>query len=192
MKAPLFSAGPSALLWEITLVITVVLLLLNVLVILLVHGRRIRQHVRGSRERRFEPRIEAVLATLDRPTSFRDRVRLRYELAGFDGAERPQAALALIERLRAAEPEERRRILDVLRVVGAGELVVRSTRSRIPWRRALAVRTLGWIGGAEAVPVLTQRIGDRNEFVREAAVRALGRLGDEQVLPQLDELFREP
>ena len=83
-------------------------------------------------------------------------------------------------------------MLEVLREVGAVELLVRSTRSRIPWRRALAVRTLGWAGAEETVPVLIGRIGDRSRYVREAAVRALGRIGDPQVLPLLGELFRVP
>src|SRR4051794_12815978 len=192
MRASLFYAGPSTLLWETVVVITLVLVSLNVLAIVVVHGRRIRQFVRRGRERRFQSQIEAVLTRLDGPTSFRDRVWLRSELAGFDELERPLAAVALIDRLRSAEPEEHRQILGALREVGAVELVVRRTRSRIPWRRALAVRTLGWVGAAETVPVLIERIGDRNEFVREAAVRGLGRLGDPQVLPRLGDLFREP
>ena len=83
-------------------------------------------------------------------------------------------------------------MLEVLREVGAVELLVRSAPSRIPWRRALAIRTLGWAGAEETVPGLIGRIGDRNRYVREAAVRALGRLGDPQVLPLLGELFRAP
>ena len=193
MTAPLFSAEPSSpWLWESMLTITLVLVSLNVLLIVLVHGRRIRQYVRGGRERRFQARVEAVLAKLDAPTSFRDRLWLRWQLAGFDELERPLAAVALIERLRPAAPEERRQMLEVLREVGAVELLVRSTRSRIPWRRALAVRTLGWAGAEETVPLLIGRIGDRSRYVREAAVRALGRIGDPQVLPLLGELFRAP
>ena len=132
------------------------------------------------------------MARLDAPTGSRDRVWLRWQLAGFDELERPLAAVALIERLRPASPEERRQMLEVLREVGAVELLARSTRSRIPWRRALAVRTLGWAGAEETVPVLIGRVGDRSRYVREAAVRALGRVGDPQVLPLLGELFRAP
>ena len=105
---------------------TLVLVLLNVLLIVLVHGRRIRQYVRGGRERRFQARVEAVLARLDAPTGLRDRVWLRWQLAGFDELERPLAAVALIERLRPAAPEERAEMLAVLREVGAVELLVRS------------------------------------------------------------------
>ena len=193
MTAPLLSAEPSSpWLWESLVTITLVLVALNVLLIVLVHGRRIRQYLRGGRERRFQARLEEVMAKLDQPTGFRDRVWLRSQLAGFDELERPLAAVALTERLRPAAPEERRQMLEVLREVGAVELLVRSTRSRIPWRRALAVRTLGWAGAEETIPLLIGRIGDRNRYVREAAVRALGRIGDPQALPLLGELFRVP
>jgi HEAT repeat protein len=193
MAAPLFSAEPSSpWLWEIMVAVTLVLVALNVLLIVLVHGRRIRQSARRGRERRFQARLQAVLAKLDDPTSFNDRLWLRWQLAGFDELERPLAAVALIERFRPATPEERRQMLELLREVGAIELIERATRSRIPWRRALAVRTLGWAGAEETVPLLIGRIGDRNRYVREAAVRALGRFGDPQVLPLLGELFRTP
>ena len=83
-------------------------------------------------------------------------------------------------------------MLTTLREVGAVELLVASTGSRVPWRRALAVRTLGWVGAEETVPVLIGRVGDRSRYVREAAVRALGRVGEPQALPLLGELFRAP
>ena len=189
----LFSAEPSSPWFSGSVVaITLVLVSLNVLLIVLVHGRRIRQYLRRGRERRFQARIEALLARLDAPTGSRDRVWLQKQLADFDELERPLAAVALIERLRPAGPEERRQMLAVLREVGAVELLVRSARSRIPWRRALAVRTLGWAGAEETVPVLIGRIGDRSRYVREAAVRALGQVGDPQVLPLLGDLFRAP
>ena len=172
--------------------ITLLLLALNVLLIVLVHGRRIRQYLRGGRERRFQARLDEVMARLDQPPGFRDRVWLRSQLDGFDELERPLAAAALIERLRPAAPEERQQMLEVLREVGAVDLLVRQTRSRIPWRRALAVRTLGWAGAEETMPLLIGRIDDRNRYVREAAVRALGRICDPQALPQLGELFRVP
>ena len=64
------------------------------LLIVLVHGRRIRQYVRGGRERRFQAQVDEVIARLDQPTGFRDRVWLRSQLAGFDELERPLAAVA--------------------------------------------------------------------------------------------------
>ena len=193
MTAPILSVEPSSpWLSESLLAITFVLVALNVLLIVLVHGRRIRQYLRGGRERRFQARLDQVMAKLDQSPGLRDRLWLRSQLDGFDELERPLAAAALIERLRPAAREERRQLLEVLREVGAVDLLVRQTRSRIPWRRALAVRTLGWAGAEETVPVLIGRIGDRSRYVREAAVLALGRVGDPQVLPRLAELFRVP
>jgi len=192
MTETLLSAEPSPWLWESLVAITFVLVALNLLLIALVHGRRIRQSLRGGRERRFQARLDEVTAKLDQPPGLRDRVWLRFQLDGFDELERPLAAAALAERLRDAAPDDRRQMLEVLREVGAVELLVRSTRSRIPWRRALAVRTLGWAGAEETIPLLIGLIGDRSRYVREAAVRALGRIGDPQVLPQLGELFRVP
>jgi HEAT repeat protein len=98
----------------------------------------------------------------------------------------------LIERLRPMSVEERTQALEALREVDAIPLLVRSTRRWMPWRRALAARTLGWIGAGEAVPALLERLDDGNRRVRESAVRALGRIGDLRALPQLDELFRAP
>jgi HEAT repeat protein len=80
----------------------------------------------------------------------------------------------------------------VLREVGAVELLVRSAQSRIPWRRALALRALGWAGAEETVPMLIGRVGDRSRYVREVAVRALGRVGDPKALRLLGDLFRTP
>src|SRR4051794_18330571 len=107
----LFSAEPSSpWLWEIVVAITLVLVSLNLLLIVFVHGRRIRQSLRRGRERRFQARLEAVLTRLDEPTSFSDRLWLRWQLDDFDELERPLAAVALIERFRPAAPQERRQM----------------------------------------------------------------------------------
>ena len=59
MASLIFSAEPSSpWFWESMLAIALVLVSLNVLLIVLVHGRRIRQYVRGGRERRFQARVE--------------------------------------------------------------------------------------------------------------------------------------
>jgi HEAT repeat protein len=192
MTALLFSAEPSPWFSEIMVAVTLVLAALNVLLLVCVHGRRIRQAVRGGRERRFQAELQRVMARLEHPTGLRDRLWLRWQLDGFDELERPLAAVALIERLRPASVEEREQLLEVLREVGAIELLVRSTGSRIAWRRALAIRTLGWVAAEETVPLLIERTRDRSRCVREAAVRALGRVGDPEALPLLGGLFRAP
>jgi HEAT repeat protein len=98
----------------------------------------------------------------------------------------------LLERLRPASPDERAAMLDLLRETGAIDLMLRGTRRRRPWRRALAIRTLGWLGAAEGVPVALERLEDRNRYVREASVRALGRIGDERALLPLEKLYLDP
>jgi HEAT repeat protein len=95
----------------------------------------------------------------------------------------------LIERVGPASTEERAALLQTLRDVGAVELLLRSTRRRSPWRRALAVRTLGVVSAEEAVPALIECVSDHSRYVREAAVRALGRIGDPRALPALADLF---
>ncbi len=192
MARLVFSVEPSSPFSETLLAIALVLVALNVLLVVLVHGRRIRQYLRSRREREFQGRIAEILATLASSTTIRDRLWLRWELSGFNELERPLVAVALIEHLRPASAEEREQILEVLREVDAVGLLVESTRSRIPWRRALAIRTLGWIGAEEAVPVLIERARERNRYVREAAVRALGQIGDLKALPLLGELFHAP
>lgn len=179
--------------WEIAVIITVVLILLNVLLVVAVHGRRLRQWVRGRRERRFRARVEKVIAELDPRTATQGTAWLRGQVAGFDELERPIVAVALIERLQPASEEERRHMLELLREVGAIDLLVCSTRRWMPWRRALAVRTLGWVGADETVPLLIERAtADRSRGVRECAVRALGRIKDTRALPLLGDLLRAP
>lgn len=96
----------------------------------------------------------------------------------------------LIERLRPASEKEREEVLGLLREAGSITRMIGATAAWMPWRRALAIRTLGWVGAAEAVPVLLERLSDRYRYVRESAARALGRIGDTRALPQLGELFR--
>jgi HEAT repeat protein len=169
-----------------------VLLFLNVLVLAVVYGRRLRQTFRSRRERRFRARFEQVLGQLEAQADSRDSTWLRKELSRFDELERPIAAVMLVERLGPESEEERGQTLEALREVGAIPLVISSLRSWIPWRRALAAKLLGSLGADEAVPVLLDRLGDPNRRVRESVARALGRIGDRRALPQLGELFRTP
>ena len=151
-----------------------------------------RQYFRTRRAKRFRARVEEMLAELDPATRARDPHWLRTQIGRFDELERPIAATMLIERMRPASEEERAQMLAVLREAGAVDSLVRSTGRWMPWRRALAVRTLGWVGAEETVPLLIERLSDRNRYVRESAVRALGRIGDPRALPSLAELFRSP
>ena len=178
--------------WASAGAVALTLLALNVLVLVAVHARRLRQYFRTRRAKQFHVRVEEILGELDPATSERDPRWLRAQVGRFDELERPIAATMLIERVKPASEEERLQTLAVLREAGAVDSLVASTARGLPWRRALAARTLGWIGAEEAVPVLVERLSDRNRYVRESAVRALGRIGDSVALPSLAELFRSP
>ena len=178
--------------WAFADAVALTLLFLNVLVLVAVHARRMRQYFRTRRAKQFHARVEEILGELDPATRARDPEWLRTQIGTFDELERPIAATMLIERLRPASEEERVQTLAVLREAGAVDSIARSTTRGLPWRRALAVRTLGWIGAEETVPILIERLCDRNRYVRESAVRALGRIGDSLALPSLAELFRSP
>ena len=178
--------------WATAGAVALTLLFLNVLVLVGVHGRRLRQHFRTRRAKQFHARVEEILAELDPATRARDPRWLRTQIGGLDELERPIAATMLIERMKPASEEERLQTLAVLREAGSVESLARSTARGLPWRRALAIRTLGWIGAEETVPVLIERLSDRNRHVRESAVRALARIGDSLALPSLAELFRSP
>ena len=130
--------------WAIAGAIALALLFLNVLVLVAVHARRVRQYFRTRRTKQFQTRVEEIFGELDPATSARDPAWLREQIGGFDELQRPIAATMLIERLRPASDEERAHALAVLREAGAVDLLARSTARGLPWRRALAVRTLGW------------------------------------------------
>jgi HEAT repeat protein len=168
------------------------LLLLNVLVIVGVYAGRLRGSMRRRGARRFRGHVAQVLAQLDSSTASRDPHWLRKQISEFDELERPIAATLLIEQMKLASEDERRFTLAALREAGAIDELVRRTKAWMPWRRALAIRTLGWVGAAEAVPMLIERLSDRSRDVREAAIRALGRIGEPTALPHLKALFADP
>jgi HEAT repeat protein len=178
--------------WAVADAVALTLLFLNVVVLVAVHARRMRQYFRTRRAKQFQARVEEILGELDPATRARDPQWLRTQIGEFDELEQQIAATMLIERTKPASEEERVHTLAVLREAGAVDSIARSTGRGLPWRRALAIRTLGWIGAEETVPLLIERLSDQNRYVRESAVRALGRIGDSRALPSLAELFRAP
>ena len=115
MALPLGLAQPGfTWFWKVAVTVTFVLILLNLVLLVAVHGRRIRQWVRGKRQRRFQVRVEEILAELDQHASARGPDWLRSQVADFDELERPLAAVALIERMRSTSQEERRQALGLL------------------------------------------------------------------------------
>lgn len=175
--------------WGTTVTIVGVLLLANLVLLLIVFGRRLRELRRAGRAERFERECEQMLEEV---AAGRDLDRLAARIRRFDELERPIAATMLLERLGTASAAERAAVLDALRQAGAIDLLVRSLHRRAPWRRALAARTLGQLGAADTVPELVERLSDGSHYVREAAVRALGRIGDERGLASLTDLFLRP
>jgi HEAT repeat protein len=109
-----------------------------------------------------------------------------------DARERPVAASMLLERLRPASPEQRAAMLELVRELDAIDPMLAGTAHRRPWRRALALKTLGWLRAKEGVPVALERLADRNRYVRDASVRALGRIADERALLELEKLYLDP
>jgi HEAT repeat protein len=178
--------------WGFADVAALTVLVANVLLLSAVHLGRLRRHFRSGRQKRFRAEVEEVLAELDPKTRANDPNWLRERSGDFDELERPLMAVALIERMRPATEEERAYTLEALREARAIELIARPTRPWLPWRRALSIRTLGWIGADEKVPMLIDRLFDRNRHVRESAVRALGHIRDPRALPVLGDLFRAP
>jgi HEAT repeat protein len=176
--------------WAVADIVVGALVLLNLLVLVFIHIRRVRERTRTIRAGRFRQRFELILAEIE--SAQPDERRLQRQLAGLNELERPIAQEMLIGEIRESPDERRERIRDVLRRIGAIEQMRRSLRRRIAWRRALAARTLGIVGAEEAVSDLLERLGDSNRYVREAAVRALGRIGDPRALRALGELFAAP
>jgi hypothetical protein len=71
--------------------VALLFVLLNVLVLVGVHGRRIRQSVRTRREKRFRARFEQVLDELQAQADERRTDWLRANVRRFDELERPIA-----------------------------------------------------------------------------------------------------
>jgi HEAT repeat protein len=185
------TSGNQTWFWVVADIVIGVLLVMNLLVIAVVHIRRLRERSREHRAEQFRGWVQQLLADHG-PGTDGDTGLVRRQLGRLNELERPIAASIMIERLEAASPEEREQTLDWLRHAGAIEVLFRSVQRRAPWRRVLAIRMLGVAGAEEAVPVLIERLTDRSRRVREAAVRALGRIGDVRALSALAELYMQP
>jgi hypothetical protein len=183
--------GKQVWVWAIADGIVGALLVLNLLLLVFVHARRMRESSRARRAKRFRTRFERLVAHQG-PGTRAAAGSVRGQLSHLNDLERPVAASLVIEQLKVTSPDERKLTLEWLRDVGAIDRLLRSSRRWAPWRRALAVRLLGLAGADEAVPALVERLSDRSRYVREAAVRALGRIGDTRALPALADLFSQP
>ena len=99
--------------WAIADGVALTLLFLNVLVLVAVQARRLRQYFRTRRAKQFHARVEEILGELDPATRARDPQWLRTQIGGFDELERPIAATMLIEQMKPASEEERLQALAV-------------------------------------------------------------------------------
>ena len=139
--------------------VTLVLATLNLLLIVCVHARRIRQG------RTWGPGTAFPGAAPGRSwqgsnirRGFRDRLWLRWQLDGFDELERPLAAVALVERLRPA-------VGGGTRAAPGGAARGRCSRVARPSRQGAGSRGgapsrsghSGWIAAEETVPLLIKR-----------------------------------
>ena len=131
------------------------------------HGRR------QARTARVERTLEQMLAAwTERDPSSAELDWLR-DLAPVDRA----AALACCARaVPRLPPEATARLCGAVRRVGLLDQELARLRHRSPMRRALACRTLGRLGQADAVPALVERLQDRSLIVRRQAIGALADL----------------
>jgi HEAT repeat protein len=174
---------------ELAAEIAVILLVLNIALVVFIYWRRARLAVHRAREERVRAQLAPVVATVRPDATPAERQQLRATVAQLDRRSRPVAATLLLDRLAEAPADQRDGILEVLRGAGAIEIALRSARARPAWRRSLACATLGAARAGEALPVLEERLRDRNHHVREAAVEALGAIGDPAALPALRTLY---
>ena len=144
--------------------------------------RRRRERIRA----RLTPAVERLVSGSDQEVVVSE---LRPQVARLGRNDRPVAAWLLRDLTRDADEEARVRIRGIIEETGAVELAERSTRRRMPWRRALACEILGAIGSERSVPVLVARLRDRRSEVRTAAARSLGQIGSPAAAPALTQIF---
>jgi HEAT repeat protein len=95
-------------------------------------------------------------------------------------------------------PSTRERTARALRTMdgASGDLAIADVLRRLddpdPEVRDEAVRALGRIRAADAVPALMDRLGDPHSTIRPQAARALGRIGDLRAVPCLIEHLASP
>lgn len=101
------------------------------------------------------------------------------ELAWMDGLSPGDGRMVLVaglEALPGLDAAVAARVRDVLRRSRHGRREVARLRHRSALRRIEACRFAGRLGDTDAVPLLLERLGDRDSGVRREAIRALGDL----------------
>ncbi len=181
-------SGPTGV-GELAALTAAALLVLNVAVVVFVFLRRLHLAVQEARAKRVRDRLAPIVAAIRPDASPAERQRLREAVTQLDRLSRPIAAVLLIDHLTQTTDGQHDEILELLRDAGVIEVALESARARPAWRRSFACAALGAARAPEALPLLEERLRDRNHHVREAAVEALGAIGDPAALPSLSQLY---
>jgi len=189
-----FDPGQSSWFWLVTAIIIGVLFVLNLLVFVAVHVRRLTGDAHRREAHRFRESVgpDLVDKTLAPPVSQGAVRAVGRQVRRLGATARAEYSLMLMEQLKDASPEDRAAMLEGMRRAGAVDRALLGTRRLAPWRRAWAAHILGLAGAEEAVPRLIETLADRDAEVRKAVARSLGQIGGPQVVAPLRELFLGP
>lgn len=134
--------------------------------------RRIRVAYRERRHARLERRVEPLALRL---VDGEDADPAADPLRSGEGA---ALAEVLTRYAQVLNGTARARIAEFFERSGAVAEQERRLRSRRPWRRAIAAKTLGDMRSAAACEALVSCLDDEDAAVRSTAARSLGKLGD--------------
>ena len=147
--------------------------------VLILHGvRDIVFHRRQRLIRVYRPIVESALHRDD------DRASLARLLAA-PWHHRPVLAALILEPLNVAEGAVTGRAAEIAQALGLLDFWQRQLRDRRWWIRAEAIRALGLVKHASALPVLIVALDDPYDEVRAVAVEALGHIADPTAIPAL-------
>ncbi|WP_228282444.1 HEAT repeat domain-containing protein [Rubrobacter tropicus] len=159
---------------------------LNVLMVLLTLGVKMSRTVK---QRGLEARAATLEAALDESLL---TGRADPELLNLKGRDMDLLAARLIEYLTLLTGSQRERLIELAREAGLVRRFFWRLRSRNRWRKAQAAEGLGYLGGPEAVPQITQLLSYEDETVRAVAARALARIGTPEAAASLSQTLNDP
>jgi HEAT repeat protein len=149
-----------------------------------------------------QPQVAAeLLARLEDGT---EEPEVRYQAAqalalmgekGFAGKDRLVQQLASLLQNRTQSENTRLLAASALAALGQScgrELAMAHAKTSDPYRRWLAIITLGYLGDNQALPYLTEALLYGNKALRLQAAETLGRLGDAKALPSLYKALDDP
>ncbi|MBI3099801.1 MAG: HEAT repeat domain-containing protein [Planctomycetes bacterium] len=135
------------------------------------------------------PAVRYVLGKLDTDRT----LELRAIQAVIDGVGATTAVPLLLPLLESSKPNVRRNAIDLCAQLKAGEAVEPIAKSLDDPAFILpAIRALGELGVAEAVPRILPALKNERETVRIAACTSLGKLKDPRAVPDLIAALEDP